>query len=196
VSVSTTPSPFPTSSVINFSELAKEQLSCPDILRLKVSPTLRLVTVPVQDGSLLCDAKTKVLRPLVPSSQRFNIFSALHGISHPGVRASRRLISTRFVWRGLANDVRDWCKSCLQCQRGKVLRHVHIRPEKIPVPFRRFAHVHLDLVGPLPSSHGFTYLFTCIDRSIKWPEAIPLTGISATECASTMFHGWISRFGK
>ena len=45
VSVSTTPSPFPTSSVINFSELAKEQLSCPDILRLKVSPTLRLVTV-------------------------------------------------------------------------------------------------------------------------------------------------------
>ena len=30
VSVSTTPSPFPTSSVINFSELAKEQLSCPD----------------------------------------------------------------------------------------------------------------------------------------------------------------------
>ena len=52
VSVSTTPSPFPASSVINFSELAKEQLSCPDILPLKVFPTLRLVTVPVQDGSL------------------------------------------------------------------------------------------------------------------------------------------------
>ena len=179
VSVSTTPSSFPTSSVINFSELAKEQLSCPDILRLKVSPTLRLVTVPVQDGSLLCDAKTKVLCPLVPSSQRLNIFSALHGISHPGVRASRRLISTRFVRRGLANDVRNWCKSCLQCQRGKVLRHVHIRPEKIPVPFRRFAHVHLDLVGLLPSSNCFTYLFPCINRSTRWHEAIPLTGISA-----------------
>ena len=56
VSVLTTPSPFTTSSVINFSELAKEQLSCPDILCLKGSPTLRLVTVPIQDGSLLCDA--------------------------------------------------------------------------------------------------------------------------------------------
>ena len=66
VSVPTTPSPFPTSSVINFSELARDQLSCPDILRLKVSPTLRLVSVPVQDGSLLCDAKTKVLRPSRP----------------------------------------------------------------------------------------------------------------------------------
>ena len=85
VSVPTTPSPFPTSSVINFSELARDQLSCPDILRLKISPTLRLVSVPVQDGSLLCDAKVKVLRPLDPSSRRFNIFTALHGISHPGV---------------------------------------------------------------------------------------------------------------
>ena len=195
MSVSSVPSPFPIFSVINFSELASEQLSCPDIIRLKNSPALRIITVPVQNGSLLCDAKTKVLRPLVPSSQRFNIFSALHGISHPGIRATRRLISTRFVWRGLANDVRDWCQSCLPCQRGKILRHVQIRPEKIPVPFRRFSHVHVDLVGPLPSSHGFTYLFTCIDRSTRWPEAIPLAGISASECASAMFHGWISRFG-
>ena len=53
VSVSTIPSPFPTSSVINFSELAKKQLSCPDVPRLEVCPTLRLATVPVQDGSLL-----------------------------------------------------------------------------------------------------------------------------------------------
>ena len=63
VSVSTTPSPFPTSSVINFSELAKEQLSRPDILRLKVSPTLRLATVPVQDGSLLLPTQFQAQDP-------------------------------------------------------------------------------------------------------------------------------------
>ena len=34
------------------------------------------------------------------------------------------------VWRGLANDVRDLCRACLSCQRGKVLRHVQLRPEK------------------------------------------------------------------
>jgi len=63
VSVSTIPSPFPTSSVINFSELAKEQLSCPDVLRLKVSPTLRLATVPVQDGSLLLPTQFQAQDP-------------------------------------------------------------------------------------------------------------------------------------
>ena len=194
--ISSLPSPFPTSAGgINFSELAAEQLSCPNLLRLQKSKTLRLVTVLIQGKPLICDSKTKVLRPLVPSSYRFKIFSALHGLSHPGIRASRRIISSRFVWRGLANDIRDYCRSCLPCQRGKVLQHVQLRPEKIQVPFRRFSHVHVDLVGPLPLSHGYTYLLTCIDRSTRWPEAIPLTGISTAECVSAMFHGWISRFG-
>ena len=63
VSVSTTPSPFPTSQVISFSELAKEQLSRPDILHLKVSPTLCLATVPVQDGSLLLPTQLQAQDP-------------------------------------------------------------------------------------------------------------------------------------
>ena len=52
-----------------------------------------------------------------------------------------------------------------------------------------------DLVGPLPSSHGYTYLLTCIDRSTWWPEVIPLTGISTAEYVSALFQGLISRFG-
>ena len=121
---------------------------------------------------------------------------ALHCLSHPGIRATRHIISSRFVWRGLANDVQDYCCSCLLfCQHGKVLQQVHLRPEKIEVPFRRFSHVHVDLLGPLPSSYGYTYLLSCIDRSTRWPEVIPLTGISTVECVSTMFLSWISCFG-
>ena len=67
--------------------------------------------------------------------------------------------------------------------------------KKITVPFRRFAHVHVDLVGPLPPSHGYTYFLTCIDRSTCWPEVIHLVWISSAEYASAMFHEWISRFG-
>ena len=195
LSDSSLPSPFPTSAKgTNFEVLASEQRSCPEVLCLQRSPTLHLVSVPMKNGSLICDARTQVLCPLVPSSQRFKIFSALHSLSHPGTRASRWLISSRFVWRGLVNDVRDWCCACLSCQRGKNLRHVQLRPEKILVPFRRFSHVHVELVGPLPPSQGFTYLLTCVDRSTRWPEAIPLQGISTTECASALFQGWIARF--
>ncbi len=53
----------------------------------------------------------------------------------------------------------------------------------------------MDLVGPLPPSRGHTYLFTIIDRTSRWPEAIPLASITAADCARALFAGWVSRFG-
>jgi transposase InsO family protein len=53
----------------------------------------------------------------------------------------------------------------------------------------------VDLVGPLPASKGFTYLFTIIDRTSCWPEAIPIATTSTVDSANALFQGWVSRFG-
>jgi transposase InsO family protein len=53
----------------------------------------------------------------------------------------------------------------------------------------------VDLVGPLLPSLGNTYLFTIIERTLRWPEAIPLASITAADCARALFTGWVSRFG-
>jgi hypothetical protein len=86
-------------------------------------------------------------------------------------------------------------RACLHCQRGKVHRHVHLQPAEILVPHCRFAHIHVDLVEPLPASCGHTYLFTIIDRTSRWPEAIPLASISTADCARALFASWVSQFG-
>jgi transposase InsO family protein len=54
----------------------------------------------------------------------------------------------------------------------------------------------VDLVGPLPPSNGCTHLLTVIDRFSRWPEAIPLSGTTATSCAQALIFHWIARFGN
>ncbi len=48
----------------------------------------------------------------------------MHNISHPGMLASPRLASSRYVWCGLARDVAAWTKTCLHCQQSKTHHHI------------------------------------------------------------------------
>lgn len=68
-------------------------------------------------------------------------------------------------------------------------------PRKIAVPEHRFQHVHLDLIGPLPPCKSFRYCLTMIDRFSRWPEAIPLTEISAETVSTAFFSHWVARYG-
>ena len=111
------------------------------------------------------------------------------------MRVSWRLVSTKFVWPGLSRDVGLWAESCLWCQRSKISTHIRSFVPAIPVPTWRFSHVHIDIVGSLPSSQGFNYLLTTINHTTWWPEVAPLSSISAVSCTRVFLSTWISRFG-
>jgi hypothetical protein len=50
-------------------------------------------------------------------------------------------------------------------------------------------------VGPLQYSNNFNYIFTIIDRTSKWMEAIPLSETSTAACVKALTFTWISHFG-
>ena len=92
----------------DFSKILSLQQVCSSVADLKNLSSLSIVTVTLDSGDLLCDSLTGTLRPLV---LRKSLFLALHNVSHPGVRGSRRLISARFVWPGLSQDVGVWASN-------------------------------------------------------------------------------------
>jgi hypothetical protein len=65
--------------------------------------------------------------------------------------------------------------------------------QPIPISSRRFSHVHVDLVGPLPAPEaGILYIFTIIDRTTRWLEAVPLKDISTASYIEAFLASWVS----
>ncbi len=186
----------PSSVTVPWEELADAQAVCEETARLAASSALRVERVLCGGAAVLVDWSTGVPRPLVPPSFQRRVFLAVHELAHPGIRATQRLIAGRFVWRGCAADVAKWCRECQQCGRSKVTVQEKTAVKPITVPSARFWHVHVDIVGPLPvAASGASYLLTIIDRCTRWPEAVPLRGISAQECADAFLAGWVARHG-
>ena len=183
---------------IDYAAMAKAQVDDPEVTPYRTAITgMVLEDIPFgPDGcKLLCDVSTGNARPIVPSSWRRRVFELIHNLSHPSIRATRTLVASKFVWHGLHKQIGAWTKTCVTCQTSKVHRHVKAPLHVFKVPHRRFDHVNVDLVGPLPLSQGYSYLLTIVDRFTRWPEAIPLVDISSMTCARAFVRQWVARFG-
>lgn len=164
----------------------------------------KLTSYPLSsDTHILCDTSTPSPRPFVPSSLRSNLISSLHNLSHPGFKNTSKLVKHRYFWPRMDNDIKEFVRSCTNCQQAKINRHTKSAVSPISAPTDRFQTVHIDIVGPLPSASlpnypyplPFQYLLTCIDRATRWTEAIPLVNTTAQSIAIAFVSGWITRFG-
>ena len=126
--------------IIDFHAMASAQMGDSELSQLQPSKTaldLRAVPLPTEDVTLI----------MYLSAFRRIVFNVLHGLSHPGIRATQKLITACYVWPSINSDVRKWrARSCLQCQRSKVQRHTVTRLATFATPDACFDKIHLDSV--------------------------------------------------
>ena len=140
---------------------------------------------------IVADVSTPIIG--VDFLANFNLL--VHDLAHPSARSTTTLLKKKFIGHSISKDSKAWVHSCIPCQQAKIHQHTESGIGSFPQPKRRFAHVHVNIIGPPPPSEDHRYLFTIIDRSTRWPEAVPLVDSSAASCATAFLSAWVSRSG-
>ena len=182
---------------LDLSQMAADQPLDRDYIRLSndARSGLNFKHIELNGRQLIVDISNGPARPYVPFNWRRRVFDVIHGLGHPGVERTRQTLSEKFFWPSMREDSSRWARECQQCQLAKIHRHTTPPIGEFSVPERRFSHLNVDIVGPLPISNGFKYLLTAVDRFTRWPIAIPMRDISSESVVDSFAHGWIAHFG-
>jgi len=81
---------------------------------------LQKVPIPESDKQVYCDVSREKPRPYLTQPFRRQVFLSLHGLAHPGVKATVKLLTEKYTWKNIKSYYTRWAQTCVQCQRAKV----------------------------------------------------------------------------
>jgi hypothetical protein len=92
-------------------------------------------------SQLHCDVSTGTVRPLVPVSLQRQVFQAVHKMSHPGIRATKRLLSAPFAGPQMLIGHHRMVQAVCKLRQGQeYLNSVVTDPEDTSAHMAVFSH--------------------------------------------------------
>jgi len=93
---------------------------------------------------------------------------------HGGKAKTTVLISRRYYWPKIREDIKRFIKNCDTCQRTKVVRHAPYRLlQSTEAPDRPCKSIAMDFITDLPKSEGYDTILVVIDGLTKMSHFIP-----------------------
>nr|XP_034195346.1 uncharacterized protein LOC117611508 [Osmia lignaria] len=136
-----------------------------------------------------------------PKEERKNIIRENHEspvAGHKGIRKTYLRIRNKYYWKNMKKEITDYVRSCISCQRTKLVRMKNKEPMVITdTPSDAFDKVSLDILGPLPMTHkGYSYILTIQDNLTKYSVAVPLVSATSEDVARAFTNSFICQFGS
>ena len=125
-----------------------------------------------------------------------NDYHLLPTSGHAGINRMIKNIRQTYYWTGLQQDVTEYVRQCVSCQRNK-----HIKGKTQPMEITTtaetsFEKIYMDLVGPLEETeNGNKYILTIQDELTKFMEAVPLPNKEANTVAQGFVEKFILKYG-
>jgi hypothetical protein len=135
---------------------------------------------------------------VVPRAMVTEVLSSCHSeplAGHFGFAKTWGRVKSRFYWKRMGMDTKNFCDACLPCQTRKTMQKPAVEMQSLEVnePMSVWA---MDICGPFPESEdGNKYILVMGDLFTKWIEAVALKEVSAPTVARAMVDQVICRFG-
>lgn len=102
---------------------------------------------------------------MIDPAMKQSILKELHDSpisGHKGVTKTLKKIQQYYSWKGMKEDVKNYVKTCQDCQKRKLVREKTKAPMIITdTPSEAFEKIAIDIVGPLPeANNGNKYILT------------------------------------
>lgn len=100
---------------------------------------------------------------------------AIH-VGHPGRWKTQEHVARNYWWPRMGTYIRGYVRGCADCNRAKTFPSKPAGPLRPnPIPDRRWQIMSVDLIAPLPRSHGSDAILVVVDRLSKRAHFIPTT---------------------
>ena len=102
-------------------------------------------------------------------------------VGHFGARRTLEKVQRRYKWKGMAEDVSQYCRDCVPCKKSTPARHRPYGPlAPLPPPSYAWEEVTMDFITELPPSkvNGVVYdaILVVVCRLTKMAHYIPARG--------------------